>query len=543
MAKKQSAEVEWVGGVISMPAYVTGDGEPYRPEALVWLGAEGAVLGSTVAKPGEVHAQASESLKSTIAHPMVGQAHAPARVRVASEELAAVLRAGHPAIEVLCAPTPEVNEVAAAMRERIGENAELEQSYLAPDISPEMVGSFFRSAAGLFRTKPWELVPGDGSVFSVTIEKLNLREAALSIIGQLGQHFGFVLFSGIDDFEAFTDASDAMADGEEPNMPPHFVLHFDRGEEVPAVLRQEVAEHRWELASENAYPWLVSVDEDLVVRPATAEEVTISEAISLALPKVLAKQKALHAAWNGGELVSRTVKVHTYAGDFEVTLRVPYEQVVLHPPFDVIADLYELARDSEELDPDARAPLEDELLRQFGACPEAKGLSALGACQWVMDFAADYFGATIATLEPTDLREIVFDIIPRKVSIPASAARGIIDELRAFYAFMKREFGFKQADACLRVLAGDAAKKLEAAMSNTGNFGMAKSLFMGGAQAGFDMSSQKGIDAWMREMSSKPLPASIQLPPLGAPGRADPTAARAKKKQRKAARKARKRNK
>lgn len=111
-----------------------------------------------------------------------------------------------------------------------------------------------------------------------------------------------------------------------------------------------------------------------------------------------------------------------------------------------------------------------ELLRQFGASPEAKALSEVGACQLVMDFAADYFGATIATLEPTDLREIVFDIIPRKVSIKASAARGIIDELRAFYAFMKREFGFKQADACLRVLAGDAARRLRisAAPSTSG---------------------------------------------------------------------------
>lgn len=75
---------------------------------------------------------------------------------------------------------------------------------------------------------------------------------------------------------------------------------------------------------------------------------------------MLAEQKALHAAWKGGERVARTVKVHTHAGDFEVTLRAPYEQVVLHPHFDVIADLYELARDAEELDPDARAPLEDE---------------------------------------------------------------------------------------------------------------------------------------------------------------------------------------
>ena len=267
MAKKKPAEVEWVGGVISIPTYVTGEGEPYRPEALLWLSADGAVVGSSVAKPGEVLALASESLTNTIAQPMFGHAHTPARVRVGSEALAAALRVSHPTIEVVCAPTPEVDEVASVMREKIGEQAETEQSYLAPDISPEMVGSFFTAAAQLFRAKPWELVPGDQSVISVTIEKLNLREAALSIIGQMGQHFGFVLFSGIDDFEAFTDASDAMEDGEEPNMPPHFVLHFDRATEVPASLREEVAAHRWELASADAYPWLVSVDEDLGPHP------------------------------------------------------------------------------------------------------------------------------------------------------------------------------------------------------------------------------------------------------------------------------------
>jgi hypothetical protein len=160
-----------------------------------------------------------------------------------------------------------------------------------------------------------------------------------------------------------------------------------------------------------------------------------------------------------------------------------------------------------------------------------------------MDFAADYFNATIATLGPRELREIVFDIIPRKVSIDASAASWIIEENRAFYAFLKREFALDQADACLRVLGGDAVKKLEAALSDTSKFGMAKSLFMGGREAGFDMDSKEGIEAWMRLMQSQPLPASVQLPSLGSPARThDKAAARAKKNARKAARKARKKN-
>jgi hypothetical protein len=57
------------------------------------------------------------------------------------------------------------------------------------------------------------------------------------------------------------------------------------------------------------------------------------------------------------------------------------------------------------------------------------------------------------------------------------------------------------------------------------------------------MSSKEGVEAWMREIQGKPLPSSIQLPPLGvASHRVDPKAARAKRSQRKAARRARKKN-
>ena len=86
-------------------------------------------------------------------------------------------------------------------------------------------------------------------------------------------------------------------------------------------------------------------------------------------------------------------------------------------------------------------------------------------------------------------------------------------------------------------------KKLETALSDSSNFGMAKSLFMGGREAGFDMDTKDGIDAWMRGVQSRPLPASVRLPSLGAPSRpADKASLRAKKNQRKAARKARKKN-
>jgi predicted pyridoxine 5'-phosphate oxidase superfamily flavin-nucleotide-binding protein len=117
-----------------------------------------------------------------------------------------------------------------------------------------------------------------------------------------------------------------LAHGDEAEIPPHFSLNFERGAELSEVLRKEIAEHHWEVAGAQAYPWLMAVDEDLVARPPTAQEITIAEALAIALPTVLKEKKALLAAWRGGKPVSRTLLVTTHAGDIEVLLRVPYER-------------------------------------------------------------------------------------------------------------------------------------------------------------------------------------------------------------------------
>ncbi len=542
MTQRQTTRgVEWIGGTTAMPSYVIEQGEPFRPEALFWMGANGAILGSAMAKPGELLPMASESLQNTIDRPVYGRPHSPARVRVASAELADALRAGHPGLDVVCAPTPELDSMLAQMLEDMAKDGATKQSYLSQEITPEAMAAFFRAAAALFRAKPWKLVPADQSLFSVTIEQLGARDVAMSVIGQMEQSFGLLLFSDLDDFEAYLDAATVTDRREECIVPSHFSINFKRGAELAPELRKEISEHRWEVAGADAYPWLVAIGGELITRPPTSKEVTMAEAIALALTSVMAEKKALREAWDGGEPFVRTLSVSTHAGELEVTLRAPYMRapVEFDPSHDVLADLAALSQD-DEIDYDAREALEDELVRRFAASPEGKRLDEIYACRFVMNLGADYLGHTISTLGSTDLREVLFELIPRKISIQASDARWIVEEMRAFYGFLKREFGLKQADSCLRVLDRNAAKMLEAGLSDSRHFGMAKSLVMAGADAGFDMQTQEGLDAWMQSIQGMPLPPSVSLPSLPQPSFKKAT--KAEKNKRKAARTARKKN-
>lgn len=327
MAKSDgSASVEWAGGIGAMHALVTGEGEPYRPEILFWVGQEGAILGQIVGRPGEVVGAAVASLRETMRRPAWGAPHVPARVRVSSPQLAAVLREGHPGVEVICAPTPEIDEVLAKLHENWAARAREEWSYLSSGLEPAAVAALFRATARLYRAKPWKIVPDDEALIAVTIEKLGVRDAAVSVIGQLGESLGFVVFPAIEHFEAYLDSADALERGEEGKLPAHFALSFERGAELPAALRKEVTRHGWEVAAANAYPWMLASDGEAMGLAPTAEQTTVAEAIALALPRFLSAGQPLLAAWDGGEPVAQTLRVEAHSGPMQVALRVPYRR-------------------------------------------------------------------------------------------------------------------------------------------------------------------------------------------------------------------------
>jgi hypothetical protein len=196
----------------------------------------------------------------------------------------------------------------------------------------------------------------------------------------------------------------------------------------------------------------------------------------------------------------------------------------------------------------------DGLMEAFADSEEAKPIiEEYGEVYWtatLLRFGLDYMGCTAAEMTVPDFQEIVFTLFPRKLSTEPENAPAMIAEFRAFWSFVQTRYQLANAAAILKSLDAGAANRLQKRMSDPAYFGMAKSFFMQGKQAGYDMESQEGLDRFLIDYNSQLAGGSAPLPPVpmpltyffgGAPGDSAPNR-KERRQKRKAQRQARKRN-
>ena len=318
--KATATESEWVGGRLVTPMFITG-GEPYRVELIVWLEIpEGLVVGLETLDPKAPVAFA-ETLVRTMRAPAVGAPRRPKRVRVADRVLAAELRSALPDIEVMVAPTSELDAVLEHMIRSMPQGDD-EESYLEDGrVSPELVARLFRAAELVWRLAPWKIAL-DGQVLRVDIPQLDVNGACLSIIGNLGESFGLLLFPSDEAFDAFASAAEPQSEAVLPDFGTTFLaLNFDRGADVPASMRREVGKFGWPVAGPNAYPSVVHRDRDGVPRPLVERDVRIMTAVATSFGAFFAKHREMFKD-DEPELVSES---YFDEEDLEVRFTVPYE--------------------------------------------------------------------------------------------------------------------------------------------------------------------------------------------------------------------------
>ncbi len=168
-----------------------------------------------------------------------------------------------------------------------------------------------------------------------------------------------------------------------------------------------------------------------------------------------------------------------------------------------------------EIDEHIAGEFEAELMKRFAESPEAEHMDEIGWAGSVLEYARMYEGVTVSTMGKRELSRVLLDVFPRKVSCDPSSAPEIVEELRAFWSFVRREFGLSNADECLAILDEEMARTMERELADPRNFGMAKSFVMGGMAAGFDMTTEEGMGAFVRVHNAN-LPATA-LGPAPAP--------------------------
>lgn len=158
------------------------------------------------------------------------------------------------------------------------------------------------------------------------------------------------------------------------------------------------------------------------------------------------------------------------------------------------------------------------LMEEFAASPEARPvIESAGCLTWaamMMDYCLNYCGVTPAAMSVRNFEEVVFELFPRKVSVEAEKTPEIVAELRAFWHFVDRQYALSNARKILARFDDGAAGRLQKELANPSNYGMAKSFFMQGMKAGFDMTSQEGLDAFMLFYNSRLASTHGMLPPL-----------------------------
>ncbi len=502
---------EWVGGVESLPNAMENGFEMPRPDSFIWVDvATGAVVGMVDAdnlrKPSDKRKAAFASLRESTEEPMFGPPRRPKTIRVKSKQLAASLALSFPDIEVVCGPTPELANIPRAIALALiisGEEEEAKQSYFSPGMTSESLASFFEATAKLYRCKPWNQVPSDGHLIQVSIEALNLSNLVVSVIGQAGENFGFLVFPSLSDYEMFAAYGKAMTRGHLLKMPTFCVLDFEKKSRIPEQLQDEIDSNGWKLAYRTNCPWLIVCEGEVDSRPPTAEEYAMVEALSHAIAAMCSKFKEHKDSWNFDTPRRFSQEISTHAGALTVELQAPIRRNYQPRIETLLSQLAQAAQSrSEELEIQLATKLLDEFAdSSFG---QALGEDAYD-CQILLELASYVSGTSIVGISPASLHDIVFEIIPAKVHMSPSEAGVCIEAARAFYHFLGDRYNLDVAEGCLKVLDDHAPAVLAQALSDQSSFGVAKSMSLVGIEAGFDVTSEEGLQAWMSEMDGQQL--------------------------------------
>ena len=322
---KHRASQEWIGGRFPAPFYVRDREAPYRPDLVLWMELpDGFIVGQAVVGPEDTEGALARTLRGAMTQPGVGPPRRPTSIRVADAATAAEVRAEiDRAIPVTVAATPELDALVEHMIETLPPDEEDQPSYFAGGkVSAAAVEKLFAASRRLFAAKPWA-VAGDTQVLRMDIPALGVKGACLSVIGELGESRGVLIFASLDGFESFLETAESgdIQQGRIALSSGWLALSFESAADLPPSMRREAMKHGWPVADADAYPVVDRRDPDGMSRPLIRRDVQIATACALALTAFFGR----HAGMFESDTPANVSESYLDNEGREVQLTAPYE--------------------------------------------------------------------------------------------------------------------------------------------------------------------------------------------------------------------------
>jgi len=182
-------------------------------------------------------------------------------------------------------------------------------------------------------------------------------------------------------------------------------------------------------------------------------------------------------------------------------------------------DIYKLDKlieDDEEFEK-AFTEYGDTLMDLFLEPPEAKNYMKTDPRMgfWAfstISYGYQYIGVTIPQMRRSHVEEMLTELFPQKITLRhPDNADDCLPELIVFWKFLKREYQLPAANDILNYLESISPENFKESMNDPSNFGMAKSMFTSGLEAGFDMSKEEEAAAFMLQYNASLLSKQEQM--------------------------------
>ncbi len=140
--------------------------------------------------------------------------------------------------------------------------------------------------------------------------------------------------------------------------------------------------------------------------------------------------------------------------------------------------------------------------RAFSQSSEGqRAIELYGQLTWhqtLIDFAATYYREVVDTMTVDTIEEFLFGFVPQRSTVGPEAAGEIVGELTLFWEYLERVYRLPPSAEMLEWLRSEGLEAdLQEKLADDSRHGLFKAMITQGMAAGFDMTTDAGIAAFM----------------------------------------------